>query len=86
MIHASDAAARQINNGMHIRVFNDRGAFEGIAKISDDVAPGVVVSTLGYWWRKNRGGRAVNTISSDEFLNLGHAPSFSDNLVDVQRC
>jgi anaerobic selenocysteine-containing dehydrogenase len=83
MIHPSDAESRGINEGQMVKVFNDRGSYEGKAIISDDTLPGVVVSFLGHWHLFNRGS-AVNSISSNEFSNLGHAPSFSDNLVEVQ--
>ena len=49
---------------------------------TDDVNPGVVVATLGYWRQLTKG--TVNIISSAEFVNMGHAPSFSDNLVQVE--
>lgn len=81
LINAQDAATRGIADGDEIRVFNDRGAFHGAAQITDDVNPGVVVATLGYWRQLNRG--TVNIVSSAEFANMGHAPSFSDNLVEV---
>jgi anaerobic selenocysteine-containing dehydrogenase len=83
LINALDAAARGIATGDAVRVFNDRGAFEGLAQITGDVNAGVVVATLGYWRQLNRG--TVNVISSAEFVNMGHAPSFSDNLVEVAR-
>ncbi len=83
LINAADAAARGIASGDAVRVFNDRGAFEGLAQITGDVNAGVVVATLGYWRQLNRG--TVNVISSAEFVNMGHAPSFSDNLVEVAR-
>jgi anaerobic selenocysteine-containing dehydrogenase len=67
-----------------IRVFNDRGEFHGDARVTDDTQPGVVVATLGYWRSRTKGGGAVNVISSDQFVNLGHAPSLSDNLVQVE--
>ena len=82
MIHALDAALRNINQGDKVRVFNDRGAFEGEAKITADVNPGLIVATLGYWRQLNKG--TVNSISSAEFVNMGHAPTFSDNLVQVE--
>ena len=44
---------------------------------------GVVVATLGYWRSLNRNG-TVNIISSADFVNMGHAPTFSDNLVEVE--
>jgi len=82
LINAEDAVSRGIKDGGKVRVFNDRGSFEGDAKITDDVNPGLVVATLGYWRQLNTG--TVNSISSAEFVNMGHAPSFSDNLVQVE--
>ncbi len=82
LISAADADARTIGNGDRVRVFNDRGGFEADARITDDVNPGVVVATLGYWRQLTKG--TVNIISSAEFADMGHAPSFSDNLVQVE--
>lgn len=82
LINAADAGSRGIGEGDTVRVFNDRGAFEAEARITDDVNPGVVVATLGYWRQLNKG--TVNVISSAEFVNMGHAPTFSDNLVQVE--
>ncbi|MCH8261966.1 MAG: molybdopterin oxidoreductase family protein [Proteobacteria bacterium] len=82
LIHATDAESRDIKDGDKVHVFNDRGGFEGDAKITDDVKPGIVVATLGYWRQLNKG--TVNCISSAEFADMGHAPTFSDNLVQVE--
>ncbi len=81
LINAADARSRGISDGATVRVFNDRGAFSGDARITDDVNPGVVVATLGYWRQLTTG--TVNIISSADFVNMGHAPTFSDNLVEV---
>ncbi len=83
MINAADAEPRGIKEGDKVRVFNDRGGFEGDARITDDVNAGIVVATLGYWRQLNNG--TVNSISSAEFGDMGHAPSFSDNLVQVKQ-
>lgn len=83
LINPADAAKRGIAEGDVVRVFNDRGAFEGAAKLTGDVNPGVVVATLGYWRQLNRG--TVNVVSAAEFVDMGHAPTFSDNLVEVAR-
>ena len=83
MINALDANSRQINEGDTVTVFNARGAFEGVARISADVNAGVVVATLGYWRQLNNG--TVNCISSAEFGDMGHSTTFSDNLVEVRR-
>ena len=83
LINAVDAETRDIRDGDRVEVSNERGAFKGVAKITGDVNPGIVVATLGYWRQLNEG--TVNSISSAEFTDMGHAPSFSDNLVEVVR-
>ena len=85
MISPKDAAARSIREGDPVRVYNDRGDFEGLARVTDDVREGVIVATLGYWRSLNRSDGSVNSISSAEFCGLGRAPTFSDNLVQVVR-
>ncbi len=82
MINAADADMRGIKDGAKVRVFNARGAFEGDARITKDVNPGIVVATLGYWRQLNKG--TVNCISSAEFGDMGHSTTFSDNLVEVE--
>ena len=82
LINALDAATRGIAEGAKVKVFNDRGAFEGDARITKDVNPGVVVATLGYWRQLNKG--TVNCISLAEFGDMGNSASFSDNLVQVE--
>jgi anaerobic selenocysteine-containing dehydrogenase len=64
VIHLNDAAARKVKNGEYIRVFNDRGSFEGKAELSTDVQEGLAVANLGYWPSLNRGGSAVNATTS----------------------
>jgi anaerobic selenocysteine-containing dehydrogenase len=81
MISRVDADMRNIQSGDVVSIFNDRGKFEALAQITDDVSPGIVVATLGYWRQLNKG--TVNCVSSAEFVDMGHAPTFTDNLVQV---
>jgi anaerobic selenocysteine-containing dehydrogenase len=85
LLSPKDAAERSIREGDPVRVFNARGDFEGFARVTDDVQPGVIVATLGYWRSLNRSDGSVNCVSSDAFCGLGRAPTFSDNLVQVTR-
>ena len=48
MLSPKDAAARSIREGDPCAVSNDRGDFEGFARVTDDVQDGVIVATLGY--------------------------------------
>ena len=82
LINALDANKRGVKEGAKVKVFNDRGAFEGVAKVTSDVNAGVVVATLGYWRQLNKG--TVNCISLAEFGDMGNSASFSDNLVEVE--
>ena len=83
LINEVDAKKRNINNGDRLEVFNDRGSYQGVAEISDDVSTGIIVSTLGYWRQHNNG--TVNSISSANLADMGNAPTFSDNLVEVKK-
>ena len=82
MISEADAEARGISEGDQVRVFNDRGAFEVVAKVTDDVNQGLVVSSLGYWRQLNNG--TANVVSSADFSDMGHAPRVFDSLVQVE--
>lgn len=83
LVHPDDAKARGIASGSYVRVFNDRGAFEGRAELSLDVMPGLVVANVGHWPSLNRSGTSVNVTSPDRHSGLGQAGTYSDNLVDV---
>ena len=72
---------RGIHEGEKVKVFNDRGAFDAIAKITLDVNKGIVVATLGYWRQLNNG--TVNSIGSSAFGDMGNAPTSHDCLVEV---
>lgn len=83
IIHPEDAQSRGIDNGDTVRVFNDRGSFIGAAILTTDTMKGVVASYLGHWGSDSRAKSAVNSISSDRAANMGRAPTFNDNLVEV---
>jgi len=84
-IAADDAAARDIADGDTVRVFNDRGDYRCVARISDRARAGVVHG-LGVWWRKyGLDGTNVNELTHQKLTDLGRAPSFYDCLVEVER-
>jgi anaerobic selenocysteine-containing dehydrogenase len=84
-IHASDAAARGIETGATVRVFNDRGDYVCKAEVSDRARPGVV-NGLGVWWRKfGLAGTNVNQLTSQNLTDIGRAPVFYDCLVEVAK-
>jgi anaerobic selenocysteine-containing dehydrogenase len=80
-----DAAGRGISAGDPVRVFNERGSFEAVAEVSGDAMVGIVVAPMGYWPRNSRLRRTVNAINPPAFADYGHAPTFSDTLVEVAK-
>ena len=82
LINQVDAMDRGIQEGEMIRVFNDRGSFDALAKITPDVGKGVVVATLGYWRQLNNG--TVNSVSSSAFGDMGNAQTSHDCLVEAR--
>ena len=84
-IHPADAASRRIVAGDSVRVFNDRGEIRAAARITDDVAPGVVLSPMGQWQGEVDGGFGVNVLTSTRYADIGRAPTFSDTAVQVER-
>jgi len=82
LINQADAMDRGIQEGEMIKIFNDRGSFDAVAKITSDVNKGIVVTTLGYWRQLNNG--TVNSVSSSAFGDMGNAQTSHDCLVEVR--
>ena len=82
-MQADDAAARGLQNGDTVRVFNQRGVYRCKLKISRRARVGVV-NGLGVWWRKlGLDGSNVNQLTSQALTDIGRAPTFYDCLVQV---
>ena len=84
VINPEDASPRGIEDGGQVRVFNDRGAFECAARVSDDARPGVLVAPMGWWNRDYAGGRSAQATTPQLLTEDGNAPTFNDNRVEVQ--
>jgi len=84
-LHPEDAAARGLRDGDRVRVFNDRGAFEAVAKVNGKPRRGVVVA-LSVWWKKfSPDRRNANDVTSQRIADLGGAATFYDCLVEVAK-
>ncbi len=84
-ISAVDAAARGIADGDLVRAGNSRGSCQLVARITDAVQAGVVVSQ-GVWWPKHsRGWGNVNQTTPDRIADMGGGAVFFSNRVDVEK-
>jgi anaerobic selenocysteine-containing dehydrogenase len=85
LLHPEDAAQREITDGETVRVWNDRGACQLVARVSERVKPGVAVA-LSTWWNKLSPGHTnVNQTVSQELTDIGSGATFYDNLVEIAR-
>jgi anaerobic selenocysteine-containing dehydrogenase len=57
-LHPEDAAARGIAAGARVELSNERGRFEAVARVTEDILPGVV-------WARD-GWPGINTLTSGE--------------------
>jgi anaerobic dimethyl sulfoxide reductase subunit A len=85
-LHPHDAASRGIVNGQRVRVFNQRGATELPAKVTDRIAPGVVSINEGAWFAPDHTGvdtqGCANVLANDRPAPCG-ATTYNSNWVEV---
>lgn len=85
LLNPADAAARGIDTGAPLRVFNDRGSLCLRARVTDAARPGVVVAPSIWWKKLAADGRNANELTSQALTDIGRAPTFYDCLVEVER-
>jgi anaerobic selenocysteine-containing dehydrogenase len=83
-VHPRDAVERGLADGQYVRVFNDSGQFIALARISDEVAAGVVMAPIGAWPKNAKGHSTVNAVNPAVLADLGNAPTFSDTRVQIE--
>jgi anaerobic selenocysteine-containing dehydrogenase len=83
-LHPADAAARELETGDEIRIFNDRGAFLGQVVVDDAARPGVAFLYKTQWAKLSPGGANSNATTPERDTDLGGAPTFHDNRVEVE--
>ena len=84
-IHPEDARARAIETGERVRIFNDRGSFTAVARVSERARTGVVVAPSIWWKKLSPDGANANAVTGQGLTDLGRAATFYDCLVEVER-
>ncbi len=82
-VHPDDATPRGIDQGTRVVVFNDRGAFSAVARVSDQVRPGVAWAPSVWWGKLTSDGHNANETTSQRTTDMGAGPVFYDNLVEI---
>ncbi len=83
-LHPVDAAARGVETGDEIRIWNDRGEFRAEAVVDDAARPGVAFTLKTQWPKLSPGGVNVNATTPVRDTDLGGGPTFHDNRVEVE--
>ncbi len=93
VINPVDAAARAVQDGQVVRVFNDRGACLAGVRISDEIMPGVVCLRTGAWFDPDDSPAAnglerhgnPNVLTPDQGTSsLAQGPAAHSCLVEVE--
>jgi len=77
-VHPTDAAACDVVDGARVRVWNERGSVELVARVSTDTRPGVVASQMVRW------GENANATTSDAPADMGGNSTFHTNYVSLE--
>lgn len=83
LLHPADAAARQIQDGQPVELYNDRGLVGLVARVTTDTQPGVVVvEGLRARHRYLKGG-SVNVLTSSRLTDLGEGATYQSTWVEA---
>ena len=83
-LNRADAAAAGISDGVRVRLRNETGALELVAKIDDYVLPGTAVSYKGRWPSLEDGGGNVNFVHTARKADMGESTSVHGTEVIVE--
>lgn len=87
ILHPEDAQKRNIADNGAIRLFNDRGAVEAIAKLdAQHVQPGVVCAPSLRWPSRSNNGLGINALTSQRLTDLGEGATFYSCLIEIESC
>jgi anaerobic selenocysteine-containing dehydrogenase len=84
-LHPDDAVARQVVSGDPVRVFNDLGTVECVARVTNRVRSGVVSMPKGAWRRTSKNGSTSTALCPDHVNIVGGAACFNDARVEVEK-
>jgi anaerobic selenocysteine-containing dehydrogenase len=81
-ISPNDAESRNIFSGDKIRIFNQKGSIESVARITSRVPAGCIILPNGIWLKEGGGG---NFLIESEETDIGFGAAFHGNKVDVEK-
>jgi anaerobic selenocysteine-containing dehydrogenase len=82
-MNLADAAARGLNDGIPVKVFNDLGEVYLRLRVTDAVRPGVISSDKGAWLGTSPNGQTVSALAPSHKADLAEGACYNDCRVEV---
>jgi anaerobic selenocysteine-containing dehydrogenase len=84
LMHPDDAAARGLESGARVRVWNQLGEVVLVLKVTDAVRHGVVSSEKGAWLASSATGQTVSALAPAALrADLSEGACYNDARVEV---
>lgn len=83
-MHPEDAAARQLTDGMMVRMWNDLGEVHLPLRVTEDVRHGVVSSEKGFWFRTSDNEQTVSALAPSHYADINDGACYNDARVEVE--
>jgi anaerobic selenocysteine-containing dehydrogenase len=85
LMHPDDAAARGLEEGNSVRIFNELGEVRCRLTIGTWIRSGTISLPKGLWRRHTTNGYTANALAPDTLSDLGGGACFNDTRVQVER-
>lgn len=82
VLHPDDAAARGVVDGQRVKLFNDRATVGLVARVRDEIQPGVVL-VPGQRPDAEAVSGTVNMLCSDRYTDMGEGATYQSTWLDV---
>lgn len=82
-MHPEDAAARGLEDGETVRIYNDLGEVRLSLRVTDVIRPGVVCAFKGAWMRTSTNGQTISALAPAHVADLCRGACYNDARVDV---
>ncbi|HWB50316.1 MAG TPA: molybdopterin-dependent oxidoreductase [Stellaceae bacterium] len=84
ILHPDDAAARGLDDGDAVRLYNDRGEIGLVLRVSDEVRPGVVL-VPGQRSDDETLAGTVNMLVADRYTDIGEGATYQSTFLEVEK-
>jgi anaerobic selenocysteine-containing dehydrogenase len=82
-MHPDDARARNLRDGMRVRVWNDLGEVRLPLRVTDIIPRGVVCTLKGAWMATSDNGQTISALCPADHADISEGACYNDARVDV---